>query len=245
MFVPSYVWALILTGAIGIRALVSVGLYHAALAAGLARRTATTVAVGAAVLLVGWLAGSALLAYGGVYRSGPWSPAVVVGVLVALLASTRIPVLARVLAAPGVAAHLAWPQTVRVVGVVLLIMMFMGQLPALFAVPAGLGDLAVGLAAPWVARALARDTGHRRAVRFNVLGIVDLVVALGTGMLSGLVLAGPSDAALGTLPLALIPTTAVPLAAALHIVSLRRLTSTPADTPAGTPPQPGMAAASR
>lgn len=120
-----------------------------------------------------------------------------------------------------------------------------GQLPPLFAVPAGLGDLAVGLAAPWVARALARETGHRRAVRFNVLGITGLVVALGTGLLSALILAGPSNAALGTLPLALIPTTAVPLAAALHILSLRRLTTTPADTPAGTPPQTGMAAASR
>lgn len=238
---PSYVWALILTGAIGIRALVSVGLYRAALAAGLGRRTATTVAAGAAVLLVGWLAGSALLAYHGVYRSGPWLPAVVFGVLAALLASTRIPVLARVLAAPGVSVHLTWPQSVRIVGVVALIMMFMGQLPALFALPAGLGDLAVGLAAPWVARALARGTGHHRAVRFNVLGIVDLVVALATGVLSGLVAVGPSNAALGMLPLALIPTTAVPLAAALHIVSLRRLTI----TPAGTSQQTGMVAASR
>jgi hypothetical protein len=208
--VPSYVWALILIGALGIRALTSVGLYRSALAAGLSRRTARMVAVGAAVLLVGWLAGSALLAYYGAYQSGPWVVATVVfGVLVALLASTRIPVLARVLAAPRVSAQLTWPQTVRVVGVVFLIMMFMGQLPALFALPAGLGDIAVGLAAPWVARALARGAGQRRAVRFNVLGIVDLVVALGTGVLSNLVTVVPSGAALGMLPLALIPTTAV------------------------------------
>lgn len=242
MVVPSSVWALILSGAIGIRALVSVGLYRAALAAGLGRRTARTVAVGAAVLLVGWLAGSALLAYDGVYQSGPlWVPAVVFGALAALLASTRIPVLARVLAAPGVTAHLAWPHVIRIVGVVMLIMMFLGQLPALFALPAGLGDITVGLATPWVARALARGTGHRRAVRFNVLGLVDLVVALATGILSGIVVLGPSNAALGVLPLALIPTTAVPLAAALHIVSLRRLAATPADPTR----QSGMAAASR
>lgn len=238
---PSYLWALILIGAIGIRALLSVGLYRSALAAGLGRRMAMTVAVAAAVLLIGWLAGSALLAYYGVYQSGPWVVAAVVfGVLVALLASTRIPVVDRVLAAPGVTAHLAWPQTVRVVGVVFLIMMLMGQLPALFALPAGLGDMAVGLAAPSVARALARGTGHRRAVRFNLLGMLDLVVALGTGLLSNLVHVGPSGAALGLLPLALIPTTAVPLAAALHIVSLRRL----AGASAGMPRQAAMAATS-
>src|SRR2546430_16224535 len=90
MFVPSYLWALILTGAIGIRALVGVGLYRAGLAAGLGRRTATTVAVGAAVLLVGWLAGSALLAYDGVYQSGPWwVPAGVLGGVGGLLGRTR------------------------------------------------------------------------------------------------------------------------------------------------------------
>src|SRR2546430_16224536 len=75
MFVPSYLWALILTGAIGIRALVGVGLYRAGLAAGLGRRTATTVAVGAAGLLVGWLGGRAVLAYGGRLQSGAWGGA--------------------------------------------------------------------------------------------------------------------------------------------------------------------------
>jgi hypothetical protein len=39
----------------------------------------------------------------------------------------------------------------------------------------------------------------------------------------GLVEVTPSTAPLFVLPLALVPTTAVPLAVALHIVSLRRL----------------------
>lgn len=120
-----------------------------------------------------------------------------------------------------------------------------GQLPPLFAVPAGLGDLAVGLAAPMGSpRVGTRDRPPPRR-QVQRARHTDLVVALGTGLLSALILAGPSNAALGTLPLALIPTTAVPLAAALHILSLRRLTTTPADTPAGTPRQTGMAAASR
>jgi hypothetical protein len=55
-------------------------------------------------------------------------------------------------------------------------------------------------------------------VRFNVLGILDLIVA---GVIGFLLL--PSTAPLTLLPLALIPTTAVPLTVALHIVSLRNL----------------------
>jgi hypothetical protein len=61
-------------------------------------------------------------------------------------------------------------------------------------------------------------------VRFNVLGILDLIVAGVIGfLLFRVVEVTPSTALLCLLPLALVPTTAVPLAVALHIVSLRRL----------------------
>lgn len=108
--------------------------------------------------------------------------------------------------------------------------MAQGRLPAMFALPAGLGDIAVGLAAPSVARRLARGTGHRQAVWFNLLGIVDLVVAVGLGLLGGLgpyrlLHVTPSTEPLSLLPLALIPTMAVPLAIALHVTSLRLLSA--------------------
>jgi hypothetical protein len=62
------------------------------------------------------------------------------------------------------------------------------------------------------------------AVRFNVLGILDLIVAGTLGfLLFRVVEVTPSTAPLFMLPLALIPTVAVPLALVLHIVSLRRL----------------------
>jgi hypothetical protein len=182
-----------------------------------------TVAVGAAILLAGWVAVSAVLASQGAYRSGPWVLVAFAGVLVALLAGTRIPAVARTLTASRVGIDLALPQSVRVVGGVFLIMMMLGRMPALFAIPAGLGDLATGLAAPWVARALSRGTGRRKAIWFNVLGIVDIVVALSLGALVNVVAAGSSGSALGVLPLVLIPTTALPLTATMHIVSLRRL----------------------
>src|SRR5918996_236249 len=196
---PSYVWALVLIGVIGIPAITCLMLYRGAMAAGLSRRTATTLAGVAAA-----------------------------GTLLGLLAATRIPVVARILAAPGTPARLALPHTLRVVGVTFLLVMAQGRLPAIFALPAGLGDIAAGLAAPFVARRLAHGGGHIRAVWFNLFGILDLVVALSLGFLAGLgpwrpLEVTPSTEPLSLLPLALVPTVAVPLALALHLVSLSRL----------------------
>jgi len=142
------------------------------------------------------------------------------------LLATRIPLVSRILADPGTPARLALPHTLRVVGVLFLIVMAEGHLPAAFALPAGLGDIAIGVSAPFVARRLARGTGRAAAVRFNVLGILDLVVAVSIAfLLLGVVEVTPSTAPLRLLPLALIPTSAVPLAVALHIVSLRQLST--------------------
>jgi hypothetical protein len=230
---PSYVWALVLIGVIGIPATTSVMLYRGAMVAGLSRRTATAVASVAAAVLGGWLLASGLLARAGVYhqpsgQAAPWFGVAFAGTLLALLAATRIPPVTRILAAPGTAARLTLPHTLRVVGVTFLIVMAQGHLPAIFALPAGLGDIATGLAAPFVARRLAHGGGRTRAVWFNLLGILDLVVALTVGFLAGLgpwrpLEVTPSTEPLSLLPLALVPTVAVPLAVALHLVSLRRL----------------------
>jgi hypothetical protein len=232
---PGYVWALALAGAIGIPAATCVVLYRGAVATGLGRRAATGVAAAAAAVLGGWLVITAYLARAMVYygrEGGPWFVLAVAGTLIALLLATRIPLVSRILADPGSAARLALPHTLRVVGVVFLILMAQGHLPAAFALPAGLGDIAIGIAAPFVARRLAqepRGTGAvSGAVRFNVLGILDLVVAATLGFLlgaNGLIAVTPSTDALRLLPLALVPTAAVPLAIALHTVSLRRLTA--------------------
>jgi hypothetical protein len=230
---PSYVWALVLIGVIGIPATTCLMLYRGAITAGLSRRTATTAAGMAAAVLGGWLLASGLLARAGVYhqpsgQAAPWFGAAFAATLLALLAATRIPPMPRVLAAPGTAARLTLPHTLRVVGVTFLLVMAQGHLPAVFALPAGLGDIAAGLAAPFVARRLAHGGGRTRGVWFNLFGILDLVVALGIGFLAGLgpwrpLEVTPSTEPLSLLPLALVPTVAVPLAIALHLVSLRRL----------------------
>jgi hypothetical protein len=226
---PIYVWALVLTGAIGIPAATSAVLYRGAMAAGLGRRAATAITATAAAVLGGWVVLSGLLAGAGVYLQDPgevvpWFLVAVAGTLIVLLLATRIPIFSRVLAEPGTPARLALPHTLRVVGVLFLIVMAQGHLPAAFALPAGLGDIAIGLSAPFVARRLARGKGRAGALRFNVLGILDLILAGSIGfLLFRVVEVTPSTAPLFVLPLALIPTVPVPLALALHIVSLRRL----------------------
>jgi hypothetical protein len=226
---PTYVWALVLVGAIGIPAATTAVLYRSAIAARVGRRAATAVTATAVAVLGGWLVISGLLAGAGVYRLDPgevvpWFLVAVAGTLIALLPATRIPIVSRILADPGTPARLALPHTLRVVGVLFLVLMAQGHLPATFALPAGLGDIAIGVAAPFVARRLASDRGRAGAVRFNVLGILDLIVAGVIGfLLLGPIEVTPSTEPLTLLPLALIPTAAVPLAVALHVVSLRRL----------------------
>jgi hypothetical protein len=226
---PSYVWALVLAGVIGIPAATCAVLYRGAVAAGVGHRATTVVAVTTAAGLGGWLVVSGLLARAGVYSQDPgevvpWLLVVFTATLTALLLATRIPIVTRIVADPGTPMRLALPHTLRVVGVLFLIVMAQGHLPAVFALPAGLGDIAIGVAAPFVARRLARGTGRAGAVRFNVLGILDLVVAVSIAfLLFEFVEVTPSTAPLRLLPLALIPTVAVPLAVALHIVSLRQL----------------------
>jgi hypothetical protein len=102
-----------------------------------------------------------------------------------------------------------------------------GVLPGLFAVPAGLGDIAIGVTAPWIMLALLRRPAFVSSRLFgvwNLLGILDLVVALSTGALSsGFVasLAGTvTTAPMAQLPLLLIPAYLVPLFVILHLAAL-------------------------
>jgi hypothetical protein len=102
-----------------------------------------------------------------------------------------------------------------------------GVLPGLFALPAGLGDIAIGATAPWVMLALLRRpnfVSSRLFVVWNLLGILDLVVAVSTGALSsGFVpgLAGTvTTAPMAQLPLVLIPAYLVPLFVILHLAAL-------------------------
>ena len=241
---PDYLWAITIGGITAIPAVTCIVLYGGAQRAGLGRRRAALLGGGAAVLLGGWFTASAVIAGHGWYHARlghgvPWLPVALAGFLGALLALRRIPAVARALTAPGMASRLELPHMFRVAeGAAFLLTMALGHLPPLFALPAGLGDIAAGIAAPLAARRLAQGTGRRAALWFNAFGITDLVVALTLGALTGFQLLNvtPSAAPLSELPLALIPTAAVPLLLALHITSVSALararrTPLPATTP--------------
>ncbi len=227
---PAYLWVIIIALTAAMPAATCVVLYGGAKRAGLGRRRAALLAGGAAAVLGGWFTASAVIAGHGWYdtRLGhgvPWLPVAVAGFFGTLLALRRIPVVARALAAPGLASRLEYPHVFRVEGVVFLIIMALGQLPALFAWPAGLGDIAAGLAAPLVAYRLAQGTGRRAARWHNAFGMTDLAVALTLGALTGyqLLHVTPAAAPLFELPLALIVTAGVPLLLTLHITSVSAL----------------------
>jgi hypothetical protein len=119
-------------------------------------------------------------------------------------------------------------QTWRVLGLMFVFLYAFDILPAVFALPAGLGDAAIGVAAVPVLLALAArpDFARSRAfATFHLLGMVDFVVAVGTGTLAsgiipGLVGGGVTSAPMGVLPLSLIPGFLVPLFTILHLTAL-------------------------
>ena len=228
---PGYLWAITIAGIAAIPAVTCVVLYGGAKRAGLGRRRAALLAGGAAVVLGGWFTASAVIADHGWYHTRighgvPWMPVAVVGFLGTLLALSRVPVVARALAAPGMVRRLELPHSFRAAdGVAFLLIMALGHLPPLFALPAGLGDIATGIAAPLVALRLAQGTGRRAALWLNAFGMTDLVVALTLGAVTAyqLIHVAPSGAPISELPLALVPTVGVPLLLALHITSVRAL----------------------
>jgi hypothetical protein len=230
---PMIVWTLVAIGVLGIPTTTVWALYRGGIEAGMRRRSAWLLAGAAAYVFAAWIVASAILAGNGIYTGGtggvaPWFGIAVAGALAAFLAATRIPTVSRVLDQPETLSRVAWANAFRVVGVSFLIAMALGDLPWVFAIPAGVGDIAAGIAAPFVARKLMRGVGYREARRFHWYGIGDLVVALTIGFFAGLgpwllIDVTPTTEALALLPLALVPTTAVPLTIALHLASLRRL----------------------
>jgi hypothetical protein len=121
-------------------------------------------------------------------------------------------------------------QVYRVIGGVFIFLLGLGQLPPHFALPAGWGDVVVGITAPVVALALLRGARGSRllALSWNLFGLLDLVVAvgMGSGLLVPLLDPGQPPApapAMQQFPLVVIPAFAVPMSILLHILALSGL----------------------
>jgi hypothetical protein len=185
-------------------------------------------------LLVGWFFTALVSSWLGFYQGKPTRiPTIEFGLLLPIIAGVifywRSSVLRRIAAAA--------PQTLligiqfnRALGIIFLVLFAGGALPGVFALPAGAGDVAVGLAAPAVAFAFARGLRASAVLAraWNLFGLADLVVAVTTGFLSS-----PSplqrfafdnpNALITTFPLVMIPVFLVPLAILLHLASLAKL----------------------
>ena len=123
---------------------------------------------------------------------------------------------------------LALAQALRVIGIVFVILYFLGALPGVFALPAGWGDFAVGVTVPVVAWYWKRPFPYRTFVVWNVLGVLDLVTAVSLGVLAsatpvGALAGDVTTRLMGQFPLSLVPTFFVPLLLILHLICLARV----------------------
>jgi len=129
---------------------------------------------------------------------------------------------------------LTWLQSWRIVGFVFVLLHARGQLPAVFALPAGYGDIAIGMTATFAAWKLA-DPGNRTGfILWQALGLTDLVLAVSLGTTAPLLSPGDiSMARMTVLPLSLVPTFLVPLFTIFHIVSIAQAREWKASSEAG------------
>ncbi|MGC1409916.1 MAG: hypothetical protein WA864_13315 [Acetobacteraceae bacterium] len=121
-------------------------------------------------------------------------------------------------------------QLYRVFGGWFLAAWLRGAMFGLLAVPAGTGDVLTGLLAVPAAIAVATGTaqGRRTAIAWNILGLIDLAVAITLGLITSpgrfqLIAPGLPSINPGAYPGVLTPAFVVPASILLHLLSLRQL----------------------
>ncbi|MFN2098684.1 hypothetical protein [Altererythrobacter sp. MF3-039] len=121
-------------------------------------------------------------------------------------------------------------QAWRVIGAAFLFAWATQVLPPVFAFPAGIGDILVGIGAPVAALAVARNLPHAHVAAWGVVvaGMADFMIVVSIGLLarSGLPLhfdGQLSTDAMGQAPFVLFPTFLVPAFIVLHIIAVMKL----------------------
>lgn len=112
-------------------------------------------------------------------------------------------------------------QTYRILGVVFILGVSQGILHPAFGIPAGVGDMLIGLTAIPFAYFLRKGFSWSKyaLVVWSVLGVADLINAVSLGLLTSEI----GRSTMTTFPWILVPTVGVPLALALHGITLYRL----------------------
>ena len=112
-------------------------------------------------------------------------------------------------------------QVWRIIGSTFLVLEARNVLPAIFALPAGYGDMFIGATAGFAAWKFAEPAHRGWFIFWQALGILDLVTAVSLGTTARLL--DPHGApmlAMTILPLSLIPTFLVPLFTMLHVICI-------------------------
>jgi hypothetical protein len=117
----------------------------------------------------------------------------------------------------------------RLIGIYFVLLYKQGKLPWAFAVPGGLGDIAVAATAIGVCcLPLQTKFGRQVAMVWNALGLFDILCVVGTAAVLGA--RDPmSMLALTMPPLALLATFLVPLIIASHVILFERLLTNETD----------------
>jgi hypothetical protein len=104
-------------------------------------------AIGSAIIFTAWLIGVVLLAGNGFFRFDVWPRGIPIALVLTLgagylflLSQTFREIIAAIPQHWLIAIH-----TIRILGGVFLVRYFQGELPGLFAIPAGVGDVLTGI----------------------------------------------------------------------------------------------------
>jgi len=187
--------------------------------------------IGSAVFALVWLFAIMLLAANDAFRSNVWPPRIPLALALTLTFGYLLLLSAtfRAIVAAIPQHWLIAIQTFRILGGLFLVRYAQGELPGVFALAAGIGDVAVGLSAPLVAYwwYAGKPYARRAAIAWNLFGMADLINAVAIGALiggSGIVF-----------PVVMIPIYAVPRAFLMHSYSLIGLLRQTSRQPAAQP----------
>ncbi len=186
-----------------------------------------------------WVGLASGLGAAGALDFSPNQPVPLIGVLAA---TPLLTVGALALLYPGVRSILlAVPMplliglnALRMFGVLFLLLTVAGRLSGPFPWSAGLGDIITGAIAIPLAMQVARSARRptRAITRWNIFGILDLVVAIGLGITSAagsplqFIHAGVGSQAMQQLPFCLVPTVLVPFYLITHGIIAAQLRAT-------------------
>lgn len=115
---------------------------------------------------------------------------------------------------------LTFAQAWRVIGLVFVVLEAHHRLPAMFAWPAGYGDIFIGVTASAVAFKLATPEHRGLFILWQVLGMFDLVSAVTLGTTARLFDQTTTMDPMTVLPLSLVPTFLVPLFLMFHVINI-------------------------